>query len=142
MVKLLFSALLSMVNLWTINACAVQPNKAVVKIIVRAALEYHVDAQDLVKIAYTESKFKADAVRSNKNGTVDYGMFQVNSVHWSTTCKGMQVMQLRDNARCAAKILSRIKVKYSNSDIQWLGRYHSGTPSKKAFYYQLLSQVK
>lgn len=141
MFKILVSMVISIVNLWTINACAVMPDKAIVKVIYKAAAEFQVDAQDLVRIAYTESKFKADAVRSNKNGTIDYGMFQVNSIHWTTTCKGMHVMQLRDNARCAAKILSSIKERYSDSDIQWLGRYHSKTPSKKAKYFQLLSAV-
>lgn len=142
MLKIMFNIVLTIVNFWTINACAVQPDKAIVKVIYRAAAEFHVNAQDLVRIAYTESKFKPDAVRSNKNGTIDYGMFQVNSIHWTTTCKAMKVMQIRDNARCAAKILADIKQHHSHTDTQWLGRYHSKTPSKKAKYCQLLSAVK
>lgn len=142
MYKTIVAVLLTIANLWTINVCAVQPDKAIVKVIYSAAAEFHVNAQDLVRIAYTESKFKPDAVRTNKNGTIDYGMFQVNSIHWTTTCKAMKVMHIRDNARCAAKILADIKLKHSKDDTQWLGRYHSKTPSKKAKYFELLSSVK
>jgi hypothetical protein len=115
-------------------------NSDTVKIIYEVSKEYDIDAQVLVKIAYTESKFKADAVRTNKNGTIDYGMFQINSVHWSTTCKSLDIMTVRGNASCAALIIKGIS-KHSDTDEHWLGRYHSKTPSRKVRYNNLLNQV-
>lgn len=33
-------------------------------------------------IAKCESNFNCDAINVNTNGTVDYGVFQINSIHW------------------------------------------------------------
>lgn len=117
-----------------------KPSKAAIKAIVKAANKYGIDAQDLVKIGYVESRFKQDAVRVNTNGTVDTGMFQVNSVHWSTTCKGLDVTTLQGNAYCAAKIISG-HAKHADTDANWLGRYHSKTKAKKLQYVELLAKV-
>lgn len=50
-------------------------------------------------IAYEESKFKLDAVNyNNTNGTIDSGIFQINSI-WSKKCKNL--LDLHDNIKCA-----------------------------------------
>lgn len=36
-------------------------------------------------IAYCESKLKANAVGKNRNGTIDVGVFQINSIHGQKT---------------------------------------------------------
>lgn len=116
------------------------PSKDAVKAIYKAATKYDVDAQDLVRIAFVESRFKVDAKRVNPNGTIDYGMFQINSVHWTTTCKGLDIMTLEGNAFCAAKLLSSA-MRHAGKDKQWIGRYHSNTPKRKRFYAKLLAKA-
>lgn len=117
-----------------------KPTAETLKVIYSASKKYDVDAQDLIKIAWTESKFKKDAVRTNKNGTIDFGMFQINSVHWTTTCKDLDIFKLKGNAECAARLVKDAK-KHSDSDSNWLGRYHSKTPSLKASYAQKLNET-
>lgn len=100
-----------------------------------AAAAYQVDARVLKAIAYLESsggKFVGPKI--NKNGTVDIGQFQINSVHWATTCSMYKVDTLRDNAMCAAKLLKQHK-KFKYSDPHWIGRYNSKTPSLKLKYF-------
>lgn len=116
------------------------PSAKTLKVIYQAAKRYDVDAQALIKIAYLESSFKADARRVNVNGTVDFGMFQVNSVHWTTTCKGLDVFSLKGNASCAAKLLS-LAAKHADVDPHWTGRYHSKTPTLKAAYAAKLASI-
>ena len=45
--------------------------------------------EDMVKIAYAESRFKPDAEHLNNNGTRDCGLFQVNST-WGYDCNWLK----------------------------------------------------
>lgn len=109
--------------------------------IFKAADTYKLNANDLVRIAYVESKFKHDAIRKNKNGTIDIGYFQINSVHFGTTCKEFDILNFEGNAMCAAKILSKHKTKSRTNDTSWIGKYHSKTAKYKAIYNQKLNSV-
>lgn len=126
----------------SISAYSAEPkiSPTTIKIIYEAARKNKIDAQLLIRIAYTESRFKESAIRVNKNGTIDYGMFQINSVHWSTMCKELDITTLKGNTACAAKLISLIKSKHGN-DPHWIGRYHSKTPSKKLKYFKLLKDT-
>lgn len=117
------------------------PKARVLKVIYKAAKRFNLDAQALIKIAYLESSFREDATRVNPNGTVDYGMFQVNSVHWTTTCKDYNVFTTYGNTYCAAKLLW-LASKHSSHDPHWTGRYHSKTPSLKAAYADKLASIE
>jgi len=121
---------------------AVKVKDTTLQVIYKAARQYNVDAQDLVYIAYTESKFNHQAKRVNTNGTVDWGMFQINSVHWTTTCSGINIKTLRGNALCAAKIIASLEARHKLTDPQWLGRYHSATPSRKRAYQRKLDEAE
>lgn len=106
-----------------------------------AAAAYQVDARVLKAIAHLESsggKFTGPKV--NRNGTVDLGAFQINSVHWATTCSMYKVDTLRGNALCAARLLKQHK-KFKDVDPYWVGRYHSKTQSKKQSYAKKLRLV-
>ncbi len=111
-----------------------------VQLIYKVAKQANIDPNDLIRIAYVESRFKVNAVRANSNGTIDYGMFQINSVHWDTTCKGINVMEFKGNVRCAAKLIQQAQL-HSHNDKHWIGRYHSKTHSKKIFYSNLLQNI-
>ena len=46
-----------------------------------AGARYRIDPLLLYAIAQVESRLQADAVNHNRNGTVDYGVMQINSIH-------------------------------------------------------------
>jgi len=109
-------------------------------VIIKAATAYNVAPDKLIRIAYVESRFKENAVRHNRNGTTDIGIFQINTVHVNSTCKEYNVSTLQGNAFCAAKLLSMHKKK-QHIDKYWVGRYNSKTPSLKHKYYLKLQAV-
>jgi lysozyme C len=65
------------------------------------------DATRLVCIAEAESNFNPKAINHylNKNGTKDYGLFQINSV-WLKDCKVTeeQLLDIRKNISCAVHV--------------------------------------
>lgn len=65
----------------------VQLDKQFIKeIITMKAQQYGVNAQVAIKIAECESSLKVDAFNpSNRDGSNDSGIFQINSVHHTTT---------------------------------------------------------
>lgn len=105
-----------------------------------AAKTYNVSEEKLLRIAYVESHFNKRAVRINKNYTMDYGAFQINSIHWHTTCSEYNIFEFAGNVSCAAKLLS-VHKKHKYKDTQWMARFHSKTPSKKQKYYNKLMEV-
>lgn len=123
--------------LMTIAAQGKQPSIDQVSTITYIAKKYDIDANKMLKIAWVESKFSQTAVRHNKNNTVDVGVFQINSIHFSTTCKDLDVFVLKGNAECAARLI-KIHKSQKSTDPQWLSRYHSKTPSLKAKYSKKL----
>lgn len=108
----------------------------------QACTEYHVNYEDMLKIAYVESTFKLNAFNTNRNGTVDVGLFQINSIHHNDCLSsGYDVYTVRGNIYCAVSLVARLK-KYEAIDKYWLGRYHSKTKAKKLAYITKLGRVK
>lgn len=115
-------------------ACRVASAGPLAQAINSAAARYKVDAKILHAIAYLESSGgKRIGLKANTNGTFDVGAFQINSVHWATTCRYYDVTTLQGNAYCAALLLAKHK-RYKDIDLHWVGRYHSRTPSLKQKY--------
>lgn len=56
-------------------------------------------------ISKLESNFNPYAYNKNKNGTVDYGLFQINQV-WNPACKNLQ-STLEGNIDCAKIVLEK-----------------------------------
>lgn len=99
-----------------------------------AALKYKVDHKILRAIYHIEtSGGKNVRLKVNKNRTQDRGPFQINSVHWYTTCKGYNLDRLDGAALCAAKLLAHHK-RAAPQDPFWTGRYHSTTLNRKINY--------
>ena len=109
-------------------------------VINEAAIAYGVSPDKLVRIAYVESRFNENAIRHNRNGTTDIGIFQINTVHISRTCKEYNIGTLYGNTYCAAKLLA-IHKKHKYKDSKWHARFHSKTPSLKHKYYLKLQAV-
>ena len=56
-------------------------------------------------IAQAESGFKEDAWHANSNGTLDTGIFQVNSIHWGKEgCSFKELTDAYKNVDCAKRI--------------------------------------
>jgi hypothetical protein len=107
-----------------------------------ASAKYSVCPETMRAVAFIESRHNIKVKpRFNTNNTYDVGVFQINTVHWDTTCKEFDIWTLQGNALCAAKILSKIE-KYKYVDEYYLGRYHSKTPKLKINYAKKIKRAK
>lgn len=114
-----------------------KPSKRVVEAIVKASGTYGIDVLELTAIGIVETGLgKYAKTRRNRNGTFDKGLFQINTVN-VPYCIEYNLDSPEGSALCAAKLLARIKKNRED----YLGVYHSKTPSKKAVYEQKLSNI-
>lgn len=120
----------------------------VAKAIDRAAEKYEVDSNLLVAIAKQESNFRSGLVAcwqveryGRVDTTCDYGIAQINQLWirvWNLDPFRLQYDD-RYNLMVAARILRMVKDRHEESEPgNWFGRYHSGTPSKRAIYEEKL----
>ena len=96
------------------------------------AAAYHgVNPWILRGIAHVESGFKEKARNKNRNGTWDYGMMQINSIHLPELARhGVSRLDLFDackSVHVAAWLLRKKMDRHGNT---WgaVGAYHSETP--------------
>ena len=107
------------------------------KCLYAAAEEYRVNVDVLRAILWTESRFNPQAINKNANGTRDFGIGQINSVHMSTLLRnGVTEHQLLDmctGIQVAAWVLATQMARYGNT---WfaVGAYQSATPELNASY--------
>lgn len=119
------------------NANGFNPTKRVIDSIVRASNEYGIDALELTAIGIIETGLgKYVKTMKNKNGTHDRGVFQINTINESK-CVEYNLDSPEGSALCAAKLLSEIRSKRKD----YLGVYHSKTPSKKEKYLKKITKV-
>jgi soluble lytic murein transglycosylase-like protein len=104
----------------------------------------HVNPQVLRAIAWQESHGRADAMHRNANGSVDYGIMQINSIHLrSLSGYGISSGTLMNpcvSVYVAAWHLRSKMQKYGNS---WnaVGAYHSETPSERDKYKKSIIRI-
>ncbi|MGF6851374.1 lytic transglycosylase domain-containing protein [Paraburkholderia sp. CI3] len=109
-----------------------------------AAAYQHVNPQILRAIAWQESHFHPDATHRNANGSIDYGMMQINSIHLHRLAQyGISSTQLMDpcaSVYIAAWHLRQKMLKYGNT---WeaVGSYHSETPSERDDYARRIRTI-
>jgi soluble lytic murein transglycosylase-like protein len=88
-------------------------------------------------IAWQESHNRPDAVNKNANGSIDYGLMQINSIHLNTLSQyGISsgtLMEPCKSVYVAAWHLRQKMNKYGNS-WQAVGAYHSETPAERDKY--------
>lgn len=119
------------------NANGFKPSKRIIEAIVKAADTYQIDAMQLTAIGIIETGLgKYARTRTNTDGTQDKGVFQINTLNWPK-CVEYNLDSPEGSALCAAKLLSQIKAKRAD----YLGVYHSKTPSKKSKYLAKVSRV-
>jgi soluble lytic murein transglycosylase-like protein len=109
-----------------------------------AATYQHVNANVLRALAWQESHNQPGAVHANKNGSVDYGVMQINSIHLSELSRyGVDKTTLLEpcnNVYIAAWQLRRQTLKYGDT---WLaiGAYHSETPTLRDGYAHQVATI-
>ncbi|WOD17979.1 lytic transglycosylase domain-containing protein [Paraburkholderia kirstenboschensis] len=95
-------------------------------------------------IAWQESHNRPDAQHKNANGSTDYGVMQINSIHLPTLAQyGISqgtLMEPCKNVYIAAWHLRRQMNKYGNS-WQAIGAYHSETPALRDKYAQQIAAI-
>jgi soluble lytic murein transglycosylase-like protein len=95
-------------------------------------------------IAWQESHNHPDAVHRNANGSIDYGVMQINSVHLATLSQyGISQSTLMEpckNVYIAAWHLRQKMNKYGNT---WaaVGAYHSESPALRDRYAQDIADI-
>ncbi|MDY0300848.1 MAG: lytic transglycosylase domain-containing protein [Trichlorobacter sp.] len=106
-----------------------------------AAKRYGISPRILWAIAKVESGGNPRAINYNKNGTYDYGLMQINSIHKPELERvGIKWESLADpctSVYVAAWLLSQHVQQYGYT---WdaVGAYHSKTPSKRKRYAALV----
>lgn len=119
------------------NANGFKPSKRIIDAVVNAAEAYQIDPLELTAIGIIETGLgKFAKTRLNSNGTHDKGVFQINTVNYPK-CVEYNLESPEGSALCAAKLLSQIKAKRAD----YMGVYHSKTPTKKAKYLKKVAKV-
>ncbi|WP_233836518.1 lytic transglycosylase domain-containing protein [Paraburkholderia sp. ZP32-5] len=109
-----------------------------------AAAYQHVNPLILRAIAWQESRNHPDAVHVNANGSVDYGLMQINTIHLPALERyGIgkdALMSPCKNVYIAAWQLRRQVIKYGNT---WaaVGAYHSATPALRDQYARQIAEI-
>jgi hypothetical protein len=110
----------------------------------KAASWQHVNPFVLRAIAWQESHYHPDAKNNNSNGSVDYGLMQINTIHLPTLARyGIDkgaLMSPCKNVYIAAWLLRQQINKYGNT---WaaVGAYHSSTPALRNQYAHQIADI-
>lgn len=110
----------------------------------QAAATFGTNADVLRAIAIVESKVRPQAVNVNPNGSVDRGLFQINSIHLpELAAAGIGPEDLHDvclSSHVAALLLKRKMAVFGDT---WaaVGAYHSTIPEKGERYIRKVRVV-
>lgn len=108
------------------------------KAIARSAARHGVSPTHLRLLAAVESSSGRNVRdRYNKNGTIDRGIMQINSVHWQKCGGGTRLHTAEGSIDCAARLVAAIRPR----NLYDLAKYHSKTPSKRLAYYRKLQEA-
>jgi hypothetical protein len=90
-----------------------------------------------VAVAFAESTFRADATNHNSNGSTDYGLWQINSVHGYPELQNGQWKDPATNARLAYQVWKsqgwNAWSVHKPSDTLGYSRYLAAIPAAQAF---------
>lgn len=92
----------------TSHALIATEEEFIAKTIEARAIESNLSPVQMVSIAVCESSLKMTAKNVNKNKSTDYGVFQINSIHWETMQKaGLSPVSYIDNINYALFIIQQ-----------------------------------
>lgn len=111
-----------------------------------AGKHYNIPPVLLKKIATIESDINPAALNRNPNGTLDYGLMQINSAHLKRLSQwGINERNILDpkiNIYVGSWLLSE-HIKAHGFNLQAVGRYHSATPVyKEKWLRRLIASFK
>jgi len=106
-----------------------------------AGQRYAISPALLKAIAKAESNFNPSATNHNRNGTVDVGLMQINSI-WADQLGSTwnDIFDPCTNVMVGAWILSQCIYDYG-SNWQAVGCYHSRTPTKRDAYAAKIAHI-
>jgi len=116
------------------------------KYFVGAGEQYGVPPLLLKNIAQIESNLNPNVICINKNGTKDYGLMQINTIHLKRLNKQYGVteqmlMEPKTNIYAGAQLLSKI-IHQHGFNFESIGRYHSNTAEfKKRWNGKLINEL-
>lgn len=96
----------------------------------------------LKNIAKVESSLNPNCINHNKNGTIDYGIMQINTVHFAELQRygvsERNIMNPKVNIMAGAILVKKL---IDNNQINYdsIGKYHSKTLHFKSLWVQKLS---
>jgi len=109
-----------------------------------AARRFGTNADVLRAIAIVESRVRPQAERVNPNGSIDRGLYQINSIHLpELAVAGIGPADLHDvclSSHVASMLLKRQMAKFGDT---WtaVGAYHSTLPAKRDVYAAKVREV-
>ncbi len=106
-----------------------------------AAAHHGVNSDILRAILAVESRFNANAISRNKNGSVDVGIAGINSIHFAELSRhGIGQQDLMDPCVSTYVAAWKLRKKMARWGNNWYGvaAYHSTTPYFNARYQVLL----
>jgi soluble lytic murein transglycosylase-like protein len=112
----------------------------------RAGSYYNIPPLLLKNIAAIESSGNPNAIRINENGTKDYGLMQINSIHFRRlSAWGINERNILDpqiNIFAGSYLLSE-HIKERGFNLQAIGNYHSKTQAyKDKWLHRLIVALK
>ncbi|MFH0709192.1 MAG: lytic transglycosylase domain-containing protein [Pseudomonadota bacterium] len=135
MIKILLGLLLAVLSLFA------TPYDSIFE---KAGRDFGIESSLLKRIATIESSLNPRAINQNKNGTVDIGLMQINSMHIRGLSKiGVTREALFDpevNVYVAALLLSS-HIRKRGYNLQAIGCYHSANPVFKNQWLKRLAMV-
>lgn len=93
--------------------------------------EYDVDYSLALAVIYNESRFQSGLTHKNSNGTIDYGLMQVNEVNFDFLQRTVGIKSMKDllndkiGIRCGVELLAYHK-DFTGEDSSALLRYQIG----------------
>lgn len=111
----------------------------------KAGRDFGIEPTLLKRIATIESSLNPRAINQNKNGTVDIGLMQINSIHLRRLSKvGVTRQSLLDpevNVYVASLLLSS-HIRRNGYNLDAIGRYHSANPVHKTAWLKRLAMAQ
>jgi hypothetical protein len=120
------------------------PSAARADCIDEASAWHRVDARVLRAIGWQESRLRPTAVGRNRNGSVDLGAFQINSVHLADLARyGIDAGALMDGCVSAYVAAWHYRRQIDARGDNWfaVGAYHSRTPARGAWYANRIAEI-
>jgi len=109
-----------------------------------AAAWQHVNSTILQAIAWQESHNHATAIPKNENGSIDYGLMQINSIHLAALARyGIDRDSLMVPCKNVYIAAWRLRIQVVRYGQTWaaVDAYHSATPSLRDDYARKIAAI-